>query len=123
MVVDPPGCTLTRGMRAPPTHQDLELPAVSRELCAQQWSYAGAQGGLVGKGHMCAGLRAQANICFGDSGGPLLLRGGQAKEDVQLGVISFSFPTCALPGMPGVFTWLPMYRRAAACSPKGGGAG
>lgn len=25
-------------------------------------------------------------------------------------VVSFSFPTCALPGMPGVFTWIPHYR-------------
>lgn len=57
-----------------------------------------------------AGLKAQRNICFGDSGGPLLLRGNKAADDVQLGVISFSFPTCALPGMPGVFTFLPRYR-------------
>lgn len=27
-----------------------------------------------------------------------------------LQVVSFSFPTCALPGMPGVFTWIPHYR-------------
>lgn len=99
-----------------PPHQDLELPAVSRQLCAQQWGYAGAPASLVGRGHVCAGLRAQANICFGDSGGPLLLRGADAREDVQLGVISFSFPTCALPGMPGVFTWVPQYRRARAAA-------
>lgn len=57
-----------------------------------------------------AGLESQRNICFGDSGGPLLVKGASTRADVQLGVVSFSFPTCALPGMPGVFTFLPMYR-------------
>lgn len=56
------------------------------------------------------GLQAQRNICFGDSGGPLLLTGSSTAKDVQLGITSFSFPVCALPGMPGVFTFIPNYR-------------
>ena len=57
-----------------------------------------------------AGLQSQQNICFGDSGGPLLRLGDSAASDVQLGITSFSFPECALPGMPSVFTFLPRYR-------------
>ncbi|KAL4430846.1 hypothetical protein ABPG75_006102 [Micractinium tetrahymenae] len=91
--------------------QDLDLPAVSLEQCRQQWSYAGAAPSLLGEGHLCAGLQAQRNICFGDSGGPLLLTGASTAEDVQLGITSFSFPVCALPGMPGVFTFIPHYRQ------------
>ncbi|KAL4420022.1 hypothetical protein ABPG77_001272 [Micractinium sp. CCAP 211/92] len=90
--------------------QDLELPAVSLSKCRQQWSYAGAAPSLLGTGHLCAGLQAQRNICFGDSGGPLLLTGSSTAKDVQLGITSFSFPVCALPGMPGVFTFIPNYR-------------
>ena len=97
---------------------------MSLELCRKQWRFAGAAPTLLRTGHVCAGLESQRNICFGDSGGPLLLRGVSASEDVQLGVISFSFPTCALPGMPGVFTFIPQYRWVVGCVAKGmGGQG
>ncbi|EFN59085.1 hypothetical protein CHLNCDRAFT_137850 [Chlorella variabilis] len=89
---------------------DVGLPAVDLERCAQQWSYAGAGAGVISQGHLCAGLQSQQNICFGDSGGPLLRLGDSAASDVQLGITSFSFPECALPGMPSVFTFLPRYR-------------
>ncbi|PSC68899.1 transmembrane protease serine 9-like [Micractinium conductrix] len=91
--------------------QDVELPAVSVERCRVQWGYAGAAPTLITGGHVCAGLQAQRNICFGDSGGPLLRTGSTTSKDVQLGITSFSFPTCALPGMPGVFTFVPQYRK------------
>lgn len=89
---------------------EVKLPVVAKNACSRQWSYAGAARALLTDGQVCAGLDNDRNICFGDSGGPLLLPGNSSSMDLQLGVVSFSFPTCALPGMPGVFTWIPRYR-------------
>ncbi|KAI7841553.1 hypothetical protein COHA_004724 [Chlorella ohadii] len=89
---------------------EVKLPVVAKPACSRQWSYAGAARTLLTDGQVCAGLDNDRNICFGDSGGPLLLPGNSSTMDLQLGVVSFSFPTCALPGMPGVFTWIPHYR-------------
>ena len=90
--------------------QELSMPAVSLSMCQQMWGYAWATAGMVAPGHVCAGEMSGRNICFGDSGGPLMRRGAALGEDVQLGVTSFTFPSCALPGMPGVFTFIPAYR-------------
>ncbi|KAL4859509.1 CLIP domain-containing serine protease B14 [Chlorella vulgaris] len=109
------GSTDTDNTRVAYALQNLGLPVVGLPQCAQQWSYAGAGTTLIGEGHLCAGLQSQQNICFGDSGGPLLRLGGSAQQDVQLGITSFSFPECALPGMPSVFTFIPKYRQVGCC--------
>lgn len=40
--------------------------------------------------------------CTGDSGGPIILNGGNASSDVQLGVTSYGF-SCANPTLPGIY--------------------
>jgi len=53
-----------------------------------------------------------SDSCTGDSGGPAILKGNTAEEDVQVGVISWAFG-CGLSNFPGVYsrisyeyTWL-----------------
>ena len=50
---------------------------------------------------MCAGQRKK-DACFGDSGGPLIVRGRNPDDDVQVGIVSWSYG-CAYKNYPGVY--------------------
>ena len=51
---------------------------------------------------MCA-MDQGEDSCQGDSGGPLFLKGGESREDVQVGVVSWGAGGCAT-GSPGVYS-------------------
>jgi trypsin len=53
---------------------------------------------------LCAGGDGRHDACVGDSGGPLLVRGG-ADGWTQVGVVSWG-AGCAVHGVPGVYTRL-----------------
>eukprot|EP00542_Grammatophora_oceanica_P019071 CAMPEP_0194047494 /NCGR_PEP_ID=MMETSP0009_2-20130614/24998_1 /TAXON_ID=210454 /ORGANISM="Grammatophora oceanica, Strain CCMP 410" /LENGTH=599 /DNA_ID=CAMNT_0038693143 /DNA_START=287 /DNA_END=2086 /DNA_ORIENTATION=- len=58
--------------------------------------------------------------CQGDSGGPLVIRGdGGDKPDVQVGVVSFGFESCAHEVFPGVYarlSYVDEWLREQVCS-------
>eukprot|EP00588_Corethron_pennatum_P018190 CAMPEP_0194309682 /NCGR_PEP_ID=MMETSP0171-20130528/6653_1 /TAXON_ID=218684 /ORGANISM="Corethron pennatum, Strain L29A3" /LENGTH=361 /DNA_ID=CAMNT_0039062967 /DNA_START=242 /DNA_END=1324 /DNA_ORIENTATION=+ len=41
--------------------------------------------------YMCAAHRQEKNSCFGDGGGPLIIKGDASSNDVQVGITSFGF--------------------------------
>ncbi len=82
----------------PTTMQQATVPLVSRAVCNQPQSYAGA----ISPGQVCAGFQAGGiDACVGDSGGPLMAL--EAGEFRQVGVVSFG-RGCALPDLYGIYT-------------------
>jgi len=58
---------------------------------------------------LCAGYDGR-DSCYGDSGSPLVLKGGSEEEDIQIGVVSWGYE-CAgtLPGIYSRLGYLPIY--------------
>ena len=57
--------------------------------------------GIIRDNMLCAGAPS-TDACSGDSGGPLLIKGSNASEDIQVGIVSWGFG-CAYPDFPGVY--------------------
>ncbi|KAK7078144.1 Tryptase gamma, partial [Halocaridina rubra] len=55
--------------------------------------------------HICAAAPG-IDSCLGDSGGPVLVHIGTSWY--QVGIVSFGYK-CAVPGFPGVNTFVPSY--------------
>ena len=51
---------------------------------------------------MCAGGRGVTDTCYGDSGGPIVIAGKNATNDIQVGVVSWGM-ACASERYPGVY--------------------
>ncbi len=84
---------------------EAEMPLVDPETCNQTlMSDVNLQrNGRIDGRRLCAGLsEGGVDSCNGDSGGPLLQRGGGGW--VQLGIVSYGTPQCGTPGTYGVYT-------------------
>lgn len=58
---------------------------------------------------LCAGADGR-DSCYGDSGSPLVLKGGNQQDDVQVGVVSWGYECAgALPGVYSRLSYLPVY--------------
>ncbi len=44
---------------------------------------------------------SDSDACNGDSGGPLILKGTNSTNDVQVGIVAFGSSVCGHPGIPG----------------------
>ncbi|WP_430516836.1 serine protease [Bradyrhizobium yuanmingense] len=85
--------------------QAVNVPIVDQQDCrtAYQPNYD-----VQAKAHICAGyMRGGKDSCFGDSGGPLIVRAGPTGA-LLVGIVSFG-EGCALPNQPGVYTRVSSY--------------
>jgi secreted trypsin-like serine protease len=86
---------------------EVSIKAISQKDCNDKNSYNGV---IVQSTMICAGGRGR-DSCFGDSGGPLFIRGRSNDNDVQVGIVSFGNPkACATANLPGVYTRVSYYR-------------
>jgi secreted trypsin-like serine protease len=86
---------------------EVSVPAVSQQDCNDDNSY---QGTIVESAMLCAGFEMGGkDSCGGDSGGPLIVPGASAKDDILVGVVSFG-RGCALANLPGVYTRISTYQ-------------
>ena len=90
-----------RGRAAAPVMQEVRQPLVVEAKCKA------ALGPIAPKlaSQICAGAAKGQDSCSGDSGGPI------ARQDadgcpVAVGLVSYGPRTCAMQGMPGVYTRL-----------------
>ncbi|XP_071859986.1 trypsin 3A1-like isoform X1 [Bombus fervidus] len=82
----------------------VNLPILSQEECNQ----AGYQKNRVNENMFCAGyLAGDHDACFGDSGGPLHVKGTFGHLEI-VGIISWG-RGCARPNFPGIYTKLTNY--------------
>jgi trypsin len=85
---------------------EVSVPAVSQQDCNDANSYKGT---ISETAMLCAGpTRGGKDSCGGDSGGPLVIYGANAKDDIQVGVVSFGMG-CALANLPGVYARVSTY--------------
>ncbi|KAK9302902.1 hypothetical protein QLX08_005241 [Tetragonisca angustula] len=82
----------------------VNLPILSQEECDQ----SGYQTNRISENMFCAGyLEGDLDACFGDSGGPLHVKGTFGHLEV-IGIISWG-RGCARPNFPGIYTKLTNY--------------
>jgi trypsin len=91
------GAVDKKGNRYPDRLQEVEVKYV--EDCEDDFPE-----GDITPDMMCAGKRGK-DSCFGDSGGPLIRRGADAGDDVQVGVVSWGYG-CADRKYPSVYAKL-----------------
>ncbi|MBJ7516170.1 MAG: serine protease [Stenotrophomonas sp.] len=81
--------------------QHVQTPMVDVDLCRTLW---GGSGDVDAEHDLCAG-GTYRDTCFGDSGGPLLVKAPGAGW-YQLGVTSRGGRVCGQPGQPGIYARL-----------------
>ena len=95
------GATSDDGYEYPDLLQEVDLFYVPNRLCRSVSDTDGFKlGSSLTRDMMCATDEGK-DSCYGDSGGPLILRGSSPSEDVQVGVVSWG-EGCAGP-IPGVY--------------------
>ncbi|MFC3914639.1 serine protease [Pseudaeromonas sharmana] len=99
------GNTSTTGDSYPTRLQEVEVPLVNQDICAQAYE---SNGTVVTDNMLCAGYieTGGKDSCQGDSGGPIVL--GSDSSASQVGIVSFG-EGCAEPGYPGIYTRLSNY--------------
>lgn len=69
---------------------------------------------------MCASKNEKDFSCFGDGGGPLIIKGSDAASDVQVGISSWGYKDCDVEGKPGVYTRVSEFTEFIECVTSGG---
>eukprot|EP01024_Parvocaulis_polyphysoides_P007563 TRINITY_DN12248_c2_g1_i1.p1 TRINITY_DN12248_c2_g1~~TRINITY_DN12248_c2_g1_i1.p1 ORF type:complete len:613 (-),score=59.33 TRINITY_DN12248_c2_g1_i1:489-2327(-) len=78
--------------------QYVDIEFVDREECNILWE------GAVLPSMFCAG-GGEYDACDGDSGGPIIVPGGEGLPDIQVGLVSWGrSKLCGVAGRPGVYT-------------------
>jgi secreted trypsin-like serine protease len=89
---------------------EVSVPIVPFQDCNDRNSYLGS---IVEQSMICAGASSGGyGVCHGDSGGPLIILGNSATQDIQVGIASFvSKKGCSIVNYPSVFTRVSNYRQ------------
>jgi secreted trypsin-like serine protease len=89
---------------------EVSIPIVSFQDCNDWNSYWGI---IVDQSMICAGASSGGKgACKGDSGGPLIIRGSSASQDIQVGIVSFgSSKGCSIVNYPSVFTRVSYFKQ------------
>ncbi len=90
--------------------QQVTLPTVSNEKCDSSAQLLGYYS-VISATEMCAGFAEGAkDVCFGDSGGPLLIANSQGDGWKQAGITSWGWSDhCAQPDVYSVYTRVNAY--------------
>ncbi|OWZ14284.1 Serine protease [Phytophthora megakarya] len=82
--------------------RSYELKRVDLQLLSDQACAANA---TIDSSNICAGGVLNHDACFGDSGGPLIVKEADSADDVLIGMVSWSKDdTCGREGYPSVFS-------------------
>jgi trypsin len=85
--------------------QAVNVPIVSQQDCRAAYT---ATHDIQPKAHICAGyMPGGKDSCYGDSGGPLIVRAGPTGA-LLIGIVSLG-EGCARPNQPGVYTRVSSY--------------
>jgi hypothetical protein len=95
--------------------QDVDINKIEFNDCNDGDSFNGE---IIDEAMICAGVTTGGkDACAGDSGAPLVLRGADPSQDVQMGLVSFG-EGCAKVNFPGVYTRVSFYNdwiKASIC--------
>lgn len=92
------------------TLRQVSLPFFSHDLCRQIYYYYTGDAYLVSDGMVCAGYEnGGKNVCFGDSGGPLMIPSTEAPGWKQVGIVSWGTYYCGAAEYPNVYTRVSTY--------------
>lgn len=93
----------------------VDMPIVAFDRCLKafvEWGASEFAKSLNGEGHLCVGFvdgGCGGDTCYGDSGGPIVIRNTKKKDRfVQVGIVSGGIG-CARKGLPGVYTRIAAY--------------
>ena len=86
---------------SPKVLQDAEVRIVDYRRCQARYA------NITDK-HVCAGAPGKG-ICFGDSGGPLMVKAPNRSGYIQIGIAT-AVQVCGDPAFPGVFTRVSPYK-------------
>jgi secreted trypsin-like serine protease len=78
---------------------NVQINPISTVSCIKVYGSA-----RIGEATLCAGGDGEKATCYGDSGGPLLMKGSSAQNDVQIGITAWGPSGCVADGYPDVFT-------------------
>ncbi|KAL7475866.1 hypothetical protein ACHAW6_001767 [Cyclotella cf. meneghiniana] len=67
---------------------EVDLPIITNDACYQCYNYSDVYSEWIGPNVMCT-FDPGHDTCQGDSSGPLVIPGSTAKEDIQVGVVSW----------------------------------
>lgn len=90
--------------------RQVSLPFFSHSRCREIYYDLTGDPLLVSDGMVCAGYEnGGKNVCFGDSGGPLMIPTADAPGWKQVGIVSWGSSRCGSAYYPNVYTRLSTY--------------
>lgn len=92
------------------TLYEVQIPISNLDKCQHAYEdLMGKNSHFKWNNVVCASVEEGGkDSCQGDSGGPLAMSENNNKTYEQVGIVSFGY-SCATPGYPGVYTYVPNY--------------